>query len=79
MRSPHIQCISVEYLREVDLPTKKAKAASLNIQPEADAGTFDEDLPDVDKLLHKIAPIRNSLISGDLRRALSCLAGLLLR
>ena len=46
---------------------KKGKGGILDIEPEADAGTYDEDIYDVDTLLHKIAPIRNLLINGDLR------------
>ncbi len=46
---------------------KKGKGGILDIQPEADAGTYDEDIYDVDTLLHKIAPIRNLLINGDMR------------
>jgi hypothetical protein len=46
---------------------KKGKGGILNIEPEADAGTYEEDFYDTDTLLRKIAPIRNSLINGDLR------------
>jgi hypothetical protein len=46
---------------------KKAKGGILYIEPEADAGTFEEDIFDVDTMLHKIAPVRNLLINGDLR------------
>ena len=46
---------------------KKGKGGIIHIEPEADAGTYEEDIYDDDTLLHKIAPIRNSLINGDLR------------
>ncbi len=46
---------------------KKGKGGILDIEPEADADTYEEDIFDVDTLLHKIAPIRNLLINGDLR------------
>jgi hypothetical protein len=49
------------------LADKKGKGGILNIEPESDAGTYDEDFFDADTLLHKIAPIRNLLINGDLR------------
>lgn len=46
---------------------KKGKGGILEIQPEADAGTFDEDLFDVEELLPEIAQVRDLLIGGDLR------------
>jgi hypothetical protein len=46
---------------------KKGIGGILDIEPEADAGTYEEEIYNVDTLLHKIAPIRNSLINGDLR------------
>ena len=46
---------------------KKGKGGILEIQPEAEAGTYDENLPDVASLLHEIAPVRDLLIGGDLR------------
>lgn len=49
------------------LADKKGKGGILDIEPEADADTYKEEIYDVDTLLHKIAPIRNLLINGDLR------------
>ncbi|MGD0653295.1 MAG: hypothetical protein ABSA16_03025 [Thermoguttaceae bacterium] len=46
---------------------KKGKGGILDIEPESDAGTYDEDIYDVDTLLHKLVLIRNLLINGDLR------------
>lgn len=46
---------------------KKGKGGILELYPEADAGSFDQDVYDAAKLLPKIAPIRELLISGDLR------------
>ena len=46
---------------------KKGKGGILDVYPEADAGTYEEDIFDVDTLLHKFVPIRNLLINGDLR------------
>jgi hypothetical protein len=46
---------------------KKGHGGILEIEPEADAGTFEEDLFDIDELLPIIAPIRELLIGGDLR------------
>lgn len=46
---------------------KKGKGGILEIEPEADAGSYDEDLWDVAELLPEIAPIREQLIGGDLR------------
>ena len=46
---------------------KKGQGGILEIEPEADAGTYEEDLFDVDRLLPTIAPIRELLIGGDLR------------
>jgi hypothetical protein len=45
---------------------KRGKGGILWIEPEADAGTY-EELYDVNTLLHEIAPIREMLIGGDLR------------
>lgn len=45
---------------------KKSKGGILEIEPEADAGTFDY-LDDVGGLLQEIAPVRAQLIGGDLR------------
>ena len=45
---------------------KQGKGGVLEIEPEADAGTYDE-LYDVGTLLHEIAPVRQLLIGGDLR------------
>ena len=53
---------SVEWIAD-----KKGKGGILEIEPEADAGTFEEDLYDVDLLLPEIAPVRELLIAGDLR------------
>jgi len=46
---------------------KKGPGGILQIDPEADAGTYDEDLYDLDELLPRSAPIRELLIGGDLR------------
>ncbi len=49
------------------LADKKGKGGILSIEPEADAGTFNEDLYDAPQLFHKLAPLREMLIGGDLR------------
>lgn len=49
------------------VPDKKGFGGILEVQPEADAGTYDEELWDVAELLPKIAPIREQLMGGDLR------------
>ena len=46
---------------------KEGNGGILDIEPEADAGTYEEDIFDADTLIHKLAPIRNLLINGDLR------------
>jgi len=46
---------------------KKGKGGILDIEPEADAGTYDEEFYDIDSLLDTLTPIRNLLINGDLR------------
>jgi hypothetical protein len=46
---------------------KRGKGGILDIDPDSDAGEYEEDIYDIDTLLHKIAPIRNLLINGDLR------------
>jgi hypothetical protein len=46
---------------------KKGKGGILEIEPEADAGTYEEGFYDVVPLLRKIATVRDSLIAGDLR------------
>lgn len=46
---------------------KKGKGGILEIEPDADAGSYDEDIFDIDPLLRKIAPVRDALIAGDLR------------
>jgi hypothetical protein len=46
---------------------KRGSGGVLEVYPEADAGTYEEDLFDVDSLLPKIAPVREQLMSGDLR------------
>jgi hypothetical protein len=46
---------------------KKGRGGILAIDPEADAGTYDDDLYDASALLPKIAPVRELLIGGDLR------------
>jgi len=49
---------------EVD---KRGPGGILEINPKGDAGSFDEELFDVDSMLHKLAPLRGMLIEGDLR------------
>jgi hypothetical protein len=46
---------------------KKGRGGILHIKPEADAGTYDEELYDVDSLLPVLAKVRDLLIAGDLR------------
>ncbi len=46
---------------------KKGKGGILEIEPEADAGTYDEYVDDPAALLPEIAPVRDLLIGGDLR------------
>lgn len=46
---------------------KKGKGGILWIEPEADGGTYDEVVYDAGELLPEIAPVRELLISGDLR------------
>jgi hypothetical protein len=46
---------------------KKGNGGILSIEPEADAGTYDEDLWDLGDLLPQIAPVREQLMAGDLR------------
>jgi len=43
------------------------KGGILEIQPDADAGTYDEVLYELDELLPRIAPVREGLMDGDLR------------
>jgi len=46
---------------------KKGKGGILDIYPEADAGTYEEEFFDIDTLLDTLTPIRNLLINSDLR------------
>jgi hypothetical protein len=46
---------------------KKGPGGILQIEPEADAGTYNEGWYDASELLPDIAPMRSLLISGDLR------------
>jgi hypothetical protein len=46
---------------------KGGKGGILEIEPEADAGSYDDGLYDIAPLLRKIAPARDLLIAGDLR------------
>jgi hypothetical protein len=46
---------------------KKGNGGILEIEPEADAGSYDEGIWDAAELLPRIAPIREQLMSGDLR------------
>ena len=46
---------------------KQGSGGILEIQPEADAGTYGDGLFDVDELLAEIAPVRELLMAGDLR------------
>ena len=46
---------------------KEGSGGILEVEPEADAGTYEEDLWDAGELLPEIAPIREQLLSGDLR------------
>lgn len=46
---------------------KKGPGGILEINPQADAGTYDEDMFDVGEFLPEIAPVREQLIGGDLR------------
>jgi hypothetical protein len=46
---------------------KKGKGGILEIEPQADAETYEEELYDPDSLLRTIAPARDLLIAGDLR------------
>lgn len=46
---------------------KQGRGGILEIQPEADAGTYGEDALEVDELLAEIAPVRELLMAGDLR------------
>ncbi len=48
-------------------PDKQGRGGILEIQPEADGGSFDDGLFEVDALLAEIAPVRELLIAGDLR------------
>ena len=46
---------------------KSGRGGILEIQPEADAGTFDDDMFEPHESLEEIAPVRDLLIAGDLR------------
>ena len=46
---------------------KRSAGGILTIEPEADAGTYEEDLYDAESFLERLAPLREMLISGDLR------------
>ena len=46
---------------------KKGKGGILEIEPDADAGSYEEQFYDIAPLLRKIAPARDLLIAGDLR------------
>ncbi|MGO9112343.1 MAG: hypothetical protein ACLP9L_24195 [Thermoguttaceae bacterium] len=46
---------------------KKGPGGVLQIQPEADAGSYEEDVYNAAPVLRQIAPLRNMLIGGDLR------------
>jgi len=46
---------------------KSGPGGVLEIQPEADAGTWNEDFFDTDELLPTIAPVWGLLVNGDLR------------
>lgn len=46
---------------------KQGRGGILEIQPEADAGTYREEVDEVDSLLEEIAPLRELLMAGDLR------------
>lgn len=46
---------------------KTGKGGILEIYPESDADTYDEIFDDLGRLLPEIAPVRESLIGGDLR------------
>jgi hypothetical protein len=46
---------------------KDGKGGVLEIQPNADAGSYDEQFYDLAPMLRKIAPARDLLIAGDLR------------
>lgn len=46
---------------------KQGRGGILEIQPEADAGTYSEEVFEVDSLLAEIAPLRELLMAGDLR------------
>lgn len=46
---------------------KKGKGGILEIEPEADAGSYEDDIWNATELLPEIAPVRDLLIGGDLR------------
>ena len=46
---------------------KRGRAGLLSFGPGADAGTFAEDLYDLDAMLKRLVPLREMLIGGDLR------------
>ena len=46
---------------------KRSAGGILTIEPEADAGTYEEDLYDAESFLERLAPLREMLIGGDLR------------
>jgi hypothetical protein len=49
------------------LADKSGSGGALDIAPEADADTYDEELYEVDDMLQDIAPARELLVAGDLR------------
>jgi len=49
------------------IPDPKGKGGILNIEPEADADTFEEGFYDADHFLPEIAAVRELLMGGDLR------------
>jgi hypothetical protein len=48
-------------------PEKKGPGGVLEISPEADAGTFDEDFYDFDRVIEVLGRVREMLAGGDLR------------
>ena len=73
-RLPQLPCdrktfkaFEVEYGIEWE-QDEKSKAGLLTIEPEADAGTYDSEYwEDLEGLIHRLAPLRDMLIRGDLR------------
>lgn len=57
---------AIRYLVDWD-QDKRGKGGVLTMQPDGDAGTFADNLEDVDEYLERLASMREMLMSGDLR------------